>query len=124
MRIKQDEVRPGVVAKSIEFIGRRLCGSRLKEKTEHHRCAGNRSACSGHWPSPSLRPYVIAKQHVLVAQVELAVGNDGMRPVGCVAAVGLLEPAALEIFLGTGLDQKHGSILGTVIEPAVGECDG
>ena len=54
------------------------------------------------------RLHVVAEQHILVADVQLAVGDDRVRPGVVSASVGLLEAAALEVFLGAGLDQEIG----------------
>src|SRR5690348_3068390 len=44
----------------------------------------------------SLCLYVITEEHILIADVQFAVGNDGMRPGRQLGAVGLLEAATLE----------------------------
>ena len=72
--------------------------------------------------STSLRLHVKAEQHILVAEVELAVGNDRMRPTVLVGAVGLVEPAFLAVTLGRGLHQREDAFaaFAAQIEMAVG----
>src|SRR5713226_3674395 len=47
---------------------------------------------------------VITKQHILIAQIQLAVGDDGMRPGLGFAALGLTEPAQLDVLPRIGFD--------------------
>ncbi len=72
-------------------------------------------------PAGSPRPDVVGEQQVLVAQVEPAVRDDGVRPRRLAAAARLLEAPALEIRLRARLDQQHRAVLGAVVEPAVRE---
>ncbi len=67
------------------------------------------------------RLHVVAEQHILVAQVQFAVGNNRVRPSWLSAAVGLLEAATLEVFLRVWLNQEHGTVLGAIVEPAIGQ---
>jgi hypothetical protein len=46
-----------------------------------------------------LRLDVVAEQYILVAQVQFAVGKDRVWPGEFLAAVGLLEAAALDVLL-------------------------
>jgi hypothetical protein len=71
----------------------------------------------------SLLFHDLAKQHVLVAQVQFAVGNDRVRPVRCLTAVGMLESATLNVLLGAGLEQDHRAVLLEVVDAAVGQGD-
>src|SRR6266404_4366378 len=65
------------------------------------------------------RFYVVAKQQILVAQVQLTVGNDRVRPGGLLAAVGLVETTAFEVLLRVRLDEEHRALLGTIVEAAI-----
>src|SRR5713101_566486 len=63
---------------------------------------------------------VIAKENILVAKIQLAVGDGGMGPGVSLAPVGLIEPAMFDKFFWIGLHQDHGSAFVSVEEPAVG----
>jgi len=56
--------------------------------------------------------YVVTKQHVLVAHVESAVGDDRVRPSGFAGAVGLLEAAPFHKAFAIRLDQDQLAPLG------------
>src|SRR4051812_47052557 len=80
--------------------------------------------CAGAGVGRSLRLDVVAEQQVLVAQVELPVGDYRVGPGGLSRAVGLHEAAALEVLLVARLDQEHGAVLDAVVEPLVRQGDG
>ncbi len=68
---------------------------------------------------------VVAKEGVHVAQVELAVGDDGVRPGLFVAAVGLLEAAMFFVAVRRGFDEDDGAfVLGAQVEAVVGVDEG
>src|SRR6516162_4098739 len=73
--------------------------------------------------SASMFFHVVAHEQVGVANVELAVGDDGVRPGGVIAS-GRLEPAVLHVLLWVGLDEGDRPAFVTVVEPAVGIGDG
>src|SRR5207253_5725060 len=52
----------------------------------------------------SLCLHVVTEQRILIANVELAVGNHGMRPSWFVRAAGLIESPALNVFLAIGFN--------------------
>src|SRR5262245_18692979 len=60
---------------------------------------------------------------VLLAKIELASGDDGVRPAR-VLHVGYPERPALAIGLGRRVHQHHETVLVTEVEPAVGIGDG
>jgi hypothetical protein len=62
--------------------------------------------------------HVVAKQRVLVVNVEFAVGDDRMRPRWLARAVGLLETPAFKIFLAAWLDQHNRTLLSAIVNPA------
>src|SRR5439155_12714888 len=57
------------------------------------------------WFRLLLRLHLVAEQHVLVADVQLAVGHHRVRPGLFLGAVGLVEPAALDVLLRVGVHQ-------------------
>src|SRR5439155_24978860 len=72
-------------------------------------------------PQTSLRLHVIAKKHIVVAQIEAAAGDDRVGPGRPLAAVGLLEARLLLVAGGTGLDESDlVALLATHVEVAVG----
>src|SRR5205085_3277781 len=70
-----------------------------------------------------LRLHVVAEQHILVADIEFAIGEDRVCPGRLLRAVGLLEAAALKVFLTARFNQQHRTGLGAVVNPAIGEGD-
>src|SRR5438876_783972 len=74
--------------------------------------------------TPLLLLNVITKQNVLIAQVQFAVGDDGMLPGGGTLAVGLVESVANHTLLGIGFQQDHGVLFLTIVQPIVGVGDG
>ena len=66
---------------------------------------------------------VVTEEGVLIADVELAIGDHGMRPRGQARAFGLFEAPALQIFFAARFDQNHGALLGAVIDPTIRKCD-
>src|SRR5688572_4788390 len=73
-------------------------------------------------PSYLLLFDVIAQHLVLIAQVELAAGDDGVGPAFAVVA-GDLELALELVLFGRRLDQGHRAALITEVEVAVGIGD-
>src|SRR5437899_10123716 len=73
--------------------------------------------------TPSLLLNVITKQNILIAQVEFAVGDDGMLPGGGTLAVGLVESAANHTLLGIGFQQDHGVLFYSIVMNMVGVDD-
>src|SRR4030095_4028555 len=74
--------------------------------------------------SSLLRFHIVAKQRVLVANVEFAIRNDRMRPSWFIRAFGLIEPDAFQVFLAAGFNQHNWAVLGAVIDPAIRERNG
>src|SRR5262245_18034248 len=70
-----------------------------------------------------MRSHIIAKQHFLIAKIEFAVGDDGMRPGIVAATEGLIEAPAFHVFVRIGFDQNHRSSFIAIVEPAVGVGD-
>src|SRR4051794_29525005 len=66
-----------------------------------------------------LRLHVVAEQYLLVTDIELAIGDDRVRPRRRPAAVGLRELAALDVLLRARLDEQHGTAFGAVVQSAV-----
>lgn len=62
---------------------------------------------------------IVAEQEILIADVQLAVGDDRMGPGRLPSSVRLLETATLDIFLRVRLDQEHDAVLHTVVESPV-----
>src|SRR6478609_7298380 len=67
--------------------------------------------------------YVVAEQHVLIAHVQFAVGNDRMRPGRRPASVRLFKAAAFDILLLVRLNQKHRAVLTTIVDAPIRESD-
>src|SRR5436853_6171046 len=72
-----------------------------------------------------LRLHVIAEQDVLIAEVQFALRDDGMRPAIQLRAVGLVEAAGFLVAFRAGLDQgdSTGAVLAPQVEVAVGVGD-
>src|SRR6516165_6907917 len=92
-----------------------------------------RSASEGKVPSlalraccvlpPLLRLDVVDVEQILIADVQLAVGDDRVRPGVLAGLLRLVEAAALDVFLGVGVDQDDRAALVAVVEAAVGVED-
>src|SRR6478752_2774956 len=67
--------------------------------------------------------YVVAEQHVLIAHVQFAVGNDRMRPGRRPASVRLVKAAAFDILLLVRLNQKHRAVFTTIVDAPIRESD-
>src|SRR5205823_10746962 len=63
---------------------------------------------------------VVAKEHVLVGDVELAVRDHRVRPGVGAAAFRLVESAQLDVLLRVSLDEEDWAILVTVVQAPVG----
>ena len=66
---------------------------------------------------------VVTEEGVLIANVELAIGDHGMRPRGQARAFGLFEAPALQVFLAARLNQDHRALLGAVVDSAICKRD-
>src|SRR5689334_25394596 len=75
------------------------------------------------WGAKLFSLYVVAEQHLLVADIQFAVGEDRVCPGRLFRAVGLLETAALKIFFTIRFNEEHRAGLGAVVNPAVAEDD-
>src|SRR5437773_102350 len=72
----------------------------------------------------SFRLDVVTEQRVLVAQVEAAAGDDGVRPGGLVAAVRRGETALLLVRVRRRLDQRdRPGVLPADVQMTVGRGD-
>src|SRR5580765_5745908 len=78
---------------------------------------GQTNSC--HANAGLLRPHVVTKQHVLVADIELAFENDRVRPAFAEFA-GEAEGTFEFVALRRGFDERHRGVLVTEIEMAVG----
>src|SRR5262249_8673899 len=68
----------------------------------------------------SLRLHIVAEQDIVIAQVELAIGDDGVRPGGELrVVVGLVEAAPFLVAVRRGVHQGHRPLLTPDVEPAV-----
>src|SRR5437660_1218273 len=71
--------------------------------------------------------YVVAEEEVLVAEVELAVGYDGVGPGIFAAVLGLFEAAVFFVGFGGGFDEDDLAAAGVFfaeVEAVVGVGDG
>src|SRR4051794_4494914 len=78
-----------------------------------------------HSSFPLLRLHVVAQQDVLIAQVQLAAGDDRVRPATGLAAVGLIESAAFVVAGRRRVDEHDGAraVLLPEIEVTLGVAD-
>jgi hypothetical protein len=67
--------------------------------------------------------HVVAEQQALVAQVQLAVGDDRVRPGRGAAALRLVEVAAFDVLVGVRFHQDHRAALVAVVQPSVRRRD-
>src|ERR1044071_4511 len=65
--------------------------------------------------------HVVAEQRILVADIEFAIGEDGMCPGRLFGAIGLFEATALKVLLAVRFNEQDRAGLGAVVNPAVGE---
>src|SRR5262249_13332414 len=81
------------------------------------------TATTGRLLVPAGHLDVVAEQDPLVAQVEAAVGDDGVRPGLGLAPVRLVEAALLAAALRRCLHQRHLPVLAADVQPVVGVAE-
>src|SRR5713226_8135613 len=63
--------------------------------------------------------HVVAKQQILIADIQFSVCNHGMRPSGGARTIRLRESSALDVLFRIRLDQGKRATLVAVVEPAI-----
>ncbi len=67
---------------------------------------------------------VVAEDDVLLAEVELAIDDDGVGPTGAFAAAGGFEGRDFGVVFGGGFDEGDGAVLEMEVEVTIGRGDG
>lgn len=70
--------------------------------------------------SSRLLLHLVAKQNVLIAEEEFAIGNDGACPGGAITSFRLIELALDDEVVRVGFDEIHGAIFAAEVEVSVG----